>query len=270
MPDRLSDLKIVIRGAGEMATGTAWRLHRSNFRRILMTEIASPLAVRRLVCFCEAVHEGSWTVEGVRGVRIGRPEEAAGAWKEGFIPVLVDPPASCMEFLRPDIVVDAILAKRNTGTLIDDATLVIGMGPGFAAGKDVHYAIETNRGHDLGRLIHDGRTAPNTGVPGDIGGRTAERVIRAPAAGLFESPVTIGTMVREGEPVGTVAGREVRVRIAGTLRGLIRPGTPVQEGLKVGDVDPRGRLEYCATISEKARAIAGSVLEAILMRFNTA
>jgi xanthine dehydrogenase accessory factor len=269
MPDRLSDLRIVIRGAGEMATGTAWKLHRSHFLRILMTEIPSPLAVRRLVSFCEALHHGSWTVEGVTAVRIGSAEEAEDAWEKKLIPVLVDPLGNCRKFIKPDVVVDAILAKQNTGTCIDDAPLVLGMGPGFSAGKDVHYAIETDRGHNLGRLISRGETAPNTGVPGDIAGRTGERVLRAPVDGLFASPVSIGTMVREGEIVGSVDGHEIKSQIAGMLRGLIRPGTRVSAGLKVGDVDPRGKPEYCGTISEKARAIGGATLEAILMTFNT-
>ncbi len=269
MPDRLSDLRIIIKGAGEMATGTAWRLHRSHFFRILMTEIPGPLAVRRLVSFCEALHHERWTVEGVTAVRIGSPREAEDAWEKRLIPVLVDPLGNCREFIKPDVIIDAVLAKQNTGTRIDDATLVLGMGPGFSAGKDVHYAIETNRGHNLGRLISSGETAPNTGVPGDIGGRTGERVLRAPADGLFASPLSIGTMVREGEIVGSVNGHEIKSQIAGMLRGLIRPGTRVTAGLKAGDVDPRGKPEYCTTISEKARAIGGAVLEAILMTFNT-
>lgn len=269
MTERLSDLRIVIRGAGEMATGTAWRLHRSHFHRILMTEIPSPLAVRRLVSFCEALHHGTWTVEGVTAVSIGRAEEADDAWEKKIIPVLVDPLGTCLKVIKPDIVIDAILAKQNTGTRIDDATLVLGMGPGFSGGKDVHYAIETDRGHNLGRLISSGETAPNTGVPGDIAGRTGERVLRAPVEGLFASSVSIGTMVREGAIVGSVDGHEIKSQIAGMVRGLIRPETRVTAGLKVGDVDPRGKPEYCGTISEKARAIGGAVLEAILMTFNT-
>jgi len=170
--------------------------------------------------------------------------------------------------IKPDVTVDAILAKENLGTTIGDAPLVIGMGPGFLAGQDVHYVIETARGHDLARLITKGGASHNTGVPGDIGGHTIKRVIRAPASGVFESGLEIGRLVDEGEVVGRVDAHEVRAALRGVLRGLIRPGISVTEGLKIGDVDPRGVTSHCFTISEKARAIGGTVLEAIMMRFN--
>jgi xanthine dehydrogenase accessory factor len=268
VPDKLSDLKILIRGAGEMATGTAVRLHNSGFPSLLMTEIDRPLAVRRMVSFCEAVHEGSWVVEGVKAVAIGTPGHTAEAWSRGLIPVLVDSQNTSREMLKPDVLIDAILAKKNLGTEIADAPLVIGLGPGFRAGKDVHYVIETNRGHDLGRLISEGEAFPDTGTPGEIAGHTGLRVIRSPGNGVFESDARIGTVVEAGRVVGSVAGREVVAGLAGVLRGLIRPGTRVGTGLKIGDVDPRGKIDFCFTISEKARAIGGAVLEAILTTFN--
>jgi len=269
MPLSLSDLKILIRGAGEMATGTACRLHRAGFRKLVMTEIGNPLAVRRLVSFCEAVYQGRWSVEDFRAARIETPEEAETLWQQGLIPVLVDPENRFRPAIDPDVVVDGILAKKNLGTTIEDADLVIALGPGFYAGRDAHFVVETNRGHDLGRLIERGEAAPDTGIPGDIGGQTSRRVIRAPASGIFESQLEIGALVAENQTVGHVNGSPVNCSIAGVLRGLIRPGTLVTPELKIGDVDPRGTQSYCRTISEKARAIAGSVLEAILIKYNT-
>ncbi len=251
-----------------MASGVACRLHRSGFTRLLLTDIDNPLAVRRLVSFCEALHHETWSVEGVRSARISAPEEAEGLWKKRIIPVIVDAENRSKDVLRPDVVIDAILAKRNLGTTMSDASLVVGLGPGFCAGKDVHFVIETNRGHNLGRLILEGEASPNTGVPGDIAGRTSQRVLRAPVDGVFQSDVQIGTQVREGQVVGHVGADEVRSGVTGVVRGLIRPGTAVVQGIKIGDVDPRGEVSYCGAVSEKARAIGGTVLEAILMRFN--
>jgi len=233
-----------------------------------MTDIDDPLAVRRMVSFCEALHHETWSVEGVCSARIDSPEDAPGLWNERVIPVLVDPENRAKDILKPDVVVDAILAKQNLGTSMTDAPVVLGMGPGFSAGKDVHFVIETNRGHNLGRLIFEGEASPNTGVPGDIAGRTLQRVLRAPSDGVFESDVQIGTLVEEGQVVGHVGGDAVKVRLSGVVRGLIRPGTKVIRNVKIGDVDPRGDVSYCYTISEKARAIGGTVLEAILMCFN--
>jgi xanthine dehydrogenase accessory factor len=267
-PD-LPHLRILIRGAGEMATGTGFRLHRSGFTRILMTEIAEPLAIRRLVCFSEAVYEGSCSVEGLRAVAISRFDEAQAAWDNRSIPVIVDPSNACLDAFKPDVVVDAILAKKNLGTSINDAPLVIGFGPGFCANCDVHFVVETNRGHNLGRLIQEGMSEPDTGTPGVVGGESAKRVVRSPADGTLSTTYRIGTMVERGEVIGKVDGAEVTASLSGVLRGLIRPGIRVERGLKIGDVDPRGNPEYCSTISEKARAIGGTVLEAILMRNNT-
>lgn len=268
MVDALQTLKIIVRGAGEMATGTAFRLHRSGFTRLLMTDIAAPLAVRRKVSFCEALWEGSWEVEGIRAVKITRAEDASSLWNEGVVPVIVDPANQSRSIIKPHVVVDAILAKENLGTSITDADLVIALGPGFHAGRDAHYVVETNRGHDLGRLIFEGPATPNTGTPGDIAGQTSTRVLRAPQDGVFSSDADIGMLVKKGQIVGSVSGAPVTAGLDGALRGLIRPGVQVTRGLKIGDVDPRGDVSYCYTISEKARAIGGTVLEALLMTFN--
>jgi xanthine dehydrogenase accessory factor len=251
-----------------MATGTACRLFRSGFRKLVMTEIERPLAVRRTVSFSEALYEGIATVEGVQAVKINSPDQAVKLWCEGMIPVMIDPVNASKDVFKPSVVVDAILAKRNLGTAMTDATLVIGLGPGFYAGKDVHCVVETNRGHDLGRLILEGPSTPDTGVPGDIMGHTVLRVLRAPQGGVFESRLSIGALVATGEIVGSVNGEPVAAGLRGTLRGLIRSGISVTGGLKIGDVDPRANPAYCHTISEKARAIAGAVLEAVMMRFN--
>ncbi|MCM2358358.1 MAG: selenium-dependent molybdenum cofactor biosynthesis protein YqeB [Geobacteraceae bacterium] len=264
----LRERVIIIRGAGEMATGVACRLFRANFRRILMLETASPLAVRRRVSFCEAVHEQRMTVEGIEAVRVSGEAELHAAWEAGRIAVMVDPRGESIRLYRPDVLIDATLAKRNLGTAIADAPLVIALGPGFLAGRDCHVVVETNRGHDLGRLITEGEAEADTGIPGDIGGHTRERVLRAPADGLFTSARQIGEPVRQGELIGRVGEAEVTARIDGVLRGLIRPDSMVGKGLKIGDIDPRGEAGFCDTISEKARALGGAVLEAVLAVYN--
>lgn len=261
-------LRVAFRGAGEMASGVAWRLYRANIRQLFMLEVAAPLAVRRNVCFCEALHQGWQTVEGVQAVKSADIGGVQRAWDTGQIPILVDPEARLVPKLVPDVLVDATLAKRNLGTGISDAPLVIGLGPGFTAGGDVHLVIETNRGHNLGRVIAAGAAEPDTAVPGNIAGYTTERLLRAPAAGVFSALRRIGDTVKRGEVVGTVDGAAVEARLDGMLRGLIRSGTPVSAGLKLGDVDPRGEGGYCHTVSDKARAVGGAVLEAILGVFN--
>lgn len=248
-----------------MATGVAHRLARCHFR-VCLTEVAQPQAVRRAVSFCEAIYDGEKTVEGLTAVRVNVPGEIFPLWEKGLVPILVDPTASIRAFMDPDVLVDAILAKRNTGTDLGDAPLVIGLGPGFRAGRDVHLVVETQRGHDLGRVIAEGEAEADTGLPAEIGGYSGERVLRSPADGTFMAVRAIGDAVISGEIVGRVAGFLVQARISGVLRGLIREGIEVQSGMKLGDIDPRARREACYTISDKARAIAGGVLEAILMR----
>ena len=264
----LSELTIVIKGAGEMASAIAWRLYMANFKKILMLETAQPLAVRRRVSFCEALHDGSQTVEGVKAIMADAIGGIQTAWEQGVIAVVADPEWLLSQQVRPKVAVDAILAKKNLGTRMTDAELVIGLGPGFTAGQDVHMVIETNRGHGLGRILTTGSAQTNTGVPGSIAGYTRKRVLRAPAAGHFQTTRSIGDLVKAEEIIGTVTGKNVTSMIDGVLRGLIRSETEVTRGLKIGDVDPRGQRQHCYTISEKARAIGGSVLEAVLRVYN--
>ncbi len=258
MPDRKP--LILIRGAGEHATGTAHRLFRSGFR-VVLTEIPEPLPVRRTVAFATAVYAGSITVEGVTAHHYAALP-AGFDWSH--LPVLVDPEAACRTTLRPEVLVDARLLKRDIDTHSTDAPLVIGLGPGFVPGDNCHVAIETNRGHDLGRVLYDRAPEADTGIPGAIGGVTAQRCFRAPHAGIFRSERTIGETVAAGDTVGTVDATPVSAAIDGMLRGLLQSGIAVATGTKLGDIDPRGRQEYCATLSDKTRTISGGVLEAIL------
>lgn len=266
--ETLKERMIIIKGAGEMASGIACRLHRSGFRRLLMLETSFPLAVRREVSFCEAVHDGQKAVEGIEAVRIEDSAGLAQAWEREMIAVMVDPEGDTVRRMQPDILIDATIAKRNLGTAKTDAPLVIALGPGFTAGADCHVVIETNRGHNLGRLIGAGQAEANTGIPGNIGGFTRERVLRAKADAVFTAVRKIGDQVARGEVIGQVGGEAVTASIDGILRGLIRPDSQVTTGLKIGDIDPRGDAAYCHKVSEKARALGGSVLEAILSLYN--
>jgi xanthine dehydrogenase accessory factor len=265
----LSGITVGIRGAGDISSGVAWRLHKCGFR-VFLTETGEPLSVRRKVSFCEAVYEREVIVEGVRAVLVAIASEIEAQWDLGNIPLLVDP--SFEEGMRasPMVVVDGIMAKKNLGTTMDMADLVIALGPGFEAGKDAHFVIETNRGHFLGRVIEKGFAEPDTGLPGVVMGIGKERVLRAPATGRWQSFKEIGMKVRKGEPLGSVAEKVLEASIEGVIRGLIRTGTFVTEGLKVGDIDPRGKVENCYTISDKALAVAGGVLEAVLRRYGKA
>lgn len=256
---------VLIRGAGDLASGVGLRLHRCGFP-VVMTDLEKPTAIRRTVCFSQAIRFGTTTVEDVTAVRCETAEEVKAVLDAGEIPVLADPEASCRAWLRPDVVVDAILAKRNLGTKITDAPLVIALGPGFCAGRDCHAVVETMRGHTLGRVIWDGEPLPNTNIPGLIGGFAGERVLRAPETGVFRQLRDIGALVKEGEAVGEVEGEPMLCTIAGVLRGILPDGTPVTKGMKSGDVDPRGNVKNCETVSDKASAIAGGVLEAIMHR----
>ena len=259
---------VVMRGAGDLASGIAVRLVRAG-HRVVMLDVPEPTAVRRTVSFCEAVRLGETLVEDVPGVLAASPEEAARLARAGSesdagqVAVLVDPEGRSIGELRPDAVVDAILAKRNLGTSRAMAPIVIGVGPGFTAPVDVDAAVETQRGHDLGRVIYEGSPVPNTGVPGDIGGYTVERVLRATATGPFEPVARIGDVVEAGNVVACVAGEPVVTQISGVLRGLLQEGVPVTPGFKAGDVDPRCAVSNCFTVSDKARAIGGGVLEAL-------
>ncbi len=255
---------VIIRGAGDIASGVALRLFRAGMR-IIMTETAQPTAIRRTVCFSEAVRLGRASVEGVSAVLASGAEEAAEISGSGRIAVVVDESGQCIGALRPDAVVDAILAKRNCGLRITDAPVVIAAGPGFTAGVDCHAVVETKRGHTLGRVITEGSALPNTGVPGVIGGYGAERVLRAPVNGVFRPLRSIGALVSAGETVAEVNGEPVVTAIGGVLRGILPEGIEVTVGMKSGDVDPRGCIGNCFTVSDKALAVGGGVLEALLM-----
>lgn len=246
-----------------MASGVAVRLYRAGFRRMLLLECEAPLAVRRTVSFCEAVYDGSQSVEGIPA-RLVRDEAGLhSAWAEECLPVAVDPSWTWIGRLQPRVVVDAIIAKRNMGTHKEEAALVVGIGPGFTAGQDCHVVVESQRGHNLGRLYTSGSAEPNTGIPGNIGGYTLDRVLRAPVAGVVRVHKDIGTLVKAGDAVLSVGDTPVCATIDGVVRGCIRDGLHVPEGTKIGDVDPRGNVDYALTVSEKARSLGGAVLEAL-------
>ena len=254
---------VLIKGAGDLATGTAVRLARAGFA-LVMTDLERPTAVRRTVAFSQCMYDGAAVVEGLTARRASGRAEALAALEAGEIPVLADPGADILRELPFDGVVDAILAKKNLGTAITDAPVVLALGPGFTAGADCHGVVETRRGHDLGRLLLSGSAAPNTGVPGNIGGYTDERLIRAPADGVFVPLAAIGDRVEAGQPVAEVTGEVVRARLTGVVRGMLPAGLAVTRGMKAGDIDPRCEARHCFTVSDKARAIAGGVLEGLL------
>ncbi len=253
---------IVIRGGGDLATGTALRLYRAGME-VVVCETAVPTSIRRTVCFSEAVRLGETEVEGVTA-RLAALADLPDLLERGIVPVLADPEGACIPALAPDAVVDAIIAKRNLGTRMDMAPVVVAAGPGFTAGVDCHAVVETMRGHYLGRVIYDGAALPNTDVPGLIGGYAGERVLRAPADGVFRGVKRIGDHVRAGEAAGYVDGAPMVCTIDGVLRGLLADGVPVRRGMKSGDVDPRCAPEHCLCASDKALAVGGGVLEAIL------
>ena len=297
------NLLIICRGAGDLATGIIHRLHRAG-HRVIALETDYPAAIRRQVSFCEAVYDGSAVVEGVTARLVPALADAetdtetysgendtpaahivSEKWdssaieavlEAGEIPLLIDPKGESIELLKPDVVVDAIIAKKNLGTTINMAPLVIGVGPGFTAGQDVHLVIESMRGHNLARIITDGMAQPNTGVPGNIAGFTSERVIHAPAAGYIHDVRKIGDIVQKGDEIARIYPDKesydnalseyvpVNATITGIIRGLIREGYYFRKGFKIADIDPReSEITNCFTISDKARSIAGSVLEAV-------
>lgn len=310
-----NNLLIICRGAGDLATGIIHRLHRAG-HWVIALETDYPAAIRRQVSFCEAVYDGSAAVEGVTARLIPSLTDAetyteidaeidaeidtetyselndtpaahttSEKWhrsaieavlEAGEVPLLIDPTGESIALLKPDVVVDAIIAKKNLGTTINMAPLVIGVGPGFTAGNDVHLVIESMRGHNLARIITDGMAQPNTGVPGNIAGFTSERVIHAPAAGYIHDVRKIGDIVQKGDEIARIYPDKgsydnalseyvpVNATITGIIRGLIREGYYFKKGFKIADIDPReSELTNCFTISDKARSIAGSVLEAV-------
>ncbi|WP_306771654.1 selenium-dependent molybdenum cofactor biosynthesis protein YqeB [Agathobacter rectalis] len=297
------NLLIICRGAGDLATGIIHRLHRAG-HRVIALETDYPAAIRRQVSFCEAVYDGSAAVEGVTARLVPALADAESdtetysgindtpaahivseKWdssaieavlEAGEVPLLIDQKGESIALLKPDVVVDAIIAKKNLGTTIDMAPLVIGVGPGYTAGQDVHLVIESMRGHNLARIITDGMAQPNTGVPGNIAGFTSERVIHAPAAGYIHDVRKIGDIVQKGDEIARIYPDKesydnalseyvpVNATITGIIRGLIREGYYFRKGFKIADIDPReSEITNCFTISDKARSIAGSVLEAV-------
>lgn len=262
---------ILVRGAGDLATGVIVRLARCGFR-VCALECANPSAIRRKAAFCEAVWQGQAQVEGLICRRIDRPEQTESVARKGQIPLLVDEACAAVAVLRPAAVVDAIIAKRNLGTNRSLAPITIGLGPGFTAGADVDAVVETMRGHHLGRVILSGSAIPNTGIPGNIGGYTAQRVIHSPTSGpmIFVPdaqgrPIDIGALVTQGQVIARVGEEPVYATLTGVLRGLIREGYPVTKGLKIADIDPRPeQAAFCDTVSDKARSIGGGVVEALL------
>jgi xanthine dehydrogenase accessory factor len=252
--------RIWIQGAGELASGVAWRLTRCGYR-VVAAEIAAPVSVRRLVCFSEAVRAGRMKVEGVAG-RLAEP--SAATWSEGVVVVCVDPGGKQMARLKPDAVVDARMTKRRPDPLPRGAIPSVGLGPGFRSGRDADLVVETHRGARLGAVIDDGTAAPHTGLPGAVGGATAGRVLRAPCAGKLLSKLQIGDLVNEGAEIGRVSGQIIRAAVGGMLRGLIHPEVELHAGMKVGDIDPRGDAIDPRLVSDKALAVAGGVLEGLL------
>ena len=254
----------LLRGGGDLATGIAWRLTRAGWP-VVVCELPEPLTVRRTVALSTAVSEGRVDIEGMVGRRATSATEVVEIARSGDVGVMVAPDLPAVD---ADVVIDARLAKRNLGTGIDDAELVVGVGPGFTAGVDCHAVIETMRGHHLGRVIWNGRAAADTGVPGEVGGRSAERVLRAPAGGPVEWGHEIGDVVAEGAVLGHIGNAEITAPFAGVVRGLIAPGTAVDRGLKIGDVDPRADPAACHEISDKSLSVGGGVLEAVLTWLN--
>ncbi len=256
---------IAIRGGGDLASGVAHKLFMSGFKVVIL-EIEKPSSIRRTVCFSEAIYRGEIIIEGVKGVLAVDKEEINKILEQGQIPVYIDDKADIIKELKPLAVVDAILAKKNLGTKRKMAPITIGVGPGFEAGIDVDMVIESNRGHYLGKIIYEGKAEENTGIPGNIIGYTEERVLRSPCEGRIKNFYNIGDRVRKGDVICQVGEENVLAQIDGVLRGMIKEGFLVYKGLKIGDVDPRAIVDHAFTISDKARTIAGGVLEAVLYK----
>ena len=261
-------MRVIVRGGGVLASGTAYKLFQCGFEVILL-ECEKPTSIRRYVSFSEAVYHGQASVENVWCVKAESIQEVEKILSDKKIALLVDPDGKSISKLHPDVVVDAILAKKNLGTRIDMAKIVIGLGPGFEAGKDVHAVVETKRGHSLGVVYYEGKAIANTGIPGVIGGYGKERVIHAPETGILHCKAKIGDIVEKGQCIAMIGNVCVEASLSGVLRGILPDGFSVWKGLKMADIDPRKeQVENCTTISDKARCIAGGVVEAILHLHN--
>lgn len=261
---RNADDIIVVRGGGDIASGAIQKLYRSGFK-VLVLETETPSAIRRKVAFCEAVYEKEIEIEGIKARLVANDEEIQDCWDSDIIPVMIDSRGKVIERLKPLVVVDGILAKQNFGTKRSLAPITIALGPGFSAPEDVDIVIETMRGHNLGRIIEEGRASENTGVPGIIAGFGIERVIYSDYSGVITNIEKIGNVVEKGDVIAVVGDNEIYASISGVLRGIIRDGYKVKKGLKIADIDPRiSEKDNCFTISDKARNIGGAVLESIL------
>jgi len=255
---------VIVRGGGDLATGTIQKLYRSGFR-VLVLEVEKPTSIRRSVSFSEAVYEGEVEIEGITAILVSSLIEIERAFSNKKVPVIIDPEGKYIKEIKPKIVVDAIIAKKNMGTTKDMAEITIALGPGFTAGKDVDIVIETTRGHNLGRLIFSGKAKENTGIPGSVMGYSKERVIHSPCAGIMKNVVHIDDVVSIDEVIAYVGETPIKATISGLLRGILRSGSTVTKGFKIADIDPRVTEKMnCYTISDKARNIAGGVLEAVL------
>ena len=253
---------VLVKGGGDLGTGVVLRLFQHDYR-VVVTELPQPMVVRRTVAVASAIYEERVTIEGVEARRVQDVPGIGAAWAAGCIPVIVDPEAHVVRGLAPHVAVDSIMAKHNTGTTIHDAPIVVALGPGFCVGVDCHAVVETQRGPNLGRVYFSGSTAPDSGLPGLVGGETVRRVLRAPVDGLFVGRVCIGDLVRAGDVVGQVDGQPVTAAIPGVVRGLLTSGVAVRAGAKVGDIDPRGDPTLCSRVSDKAWKVADGVLEAM-------
>ncbi|SHJ71458.1 xanthine dehydrogenase accessory factor [Dethiosulfatibacter aminovorans DSM 17477] len=254
---------VIVRSGGDVASGTIKRLHEAGFK-VIVLEIENPTAIRRTVSYSQCVFDGTVTIEGTTARLCRTLEEVDDAHFKGEIPVVIDPKGEMIDIIQPQVLIDAILAKKNLGTDKSMADIVIALGPGFEAGVDVDAVIETNRGHNLGRVIYEGKPQANTGAPGNIGGYTVERVIYSSGNGEIKVFCDIGSLVEKDEVIAEVEGKEIRSKIKGVIRGMIADKTHVFKGMKIGDVDPRNEVKNCYGISDKARAVGGGVLEAIL------
>jgi xanthine dehydrogenase accessory factor len=253
---------VIVKGAGDLGTGVAYRLWRAGFR-VLCIDLPQPLVIRRSVAFAAALYDARITVDGAQVERIMFVDEAVYTWQRNSIPMLADPTGRALDVLHPAILIDAVMAKRNTGTYITDAPVVVALGPGFTAGTDCHAVIETQRGHNLGRVLYSGSASADTGIPGNIGGVDSQRVVRAPCAGQMYARKAIGDMLKAGEVIAQVDNTIIHAPIDGVLRGMLHDGVAVYEGMKIADIDPRGNVSYCYSISDKALAIGGGALEAV-------
>jgi xanthine dehydrogenase accessory factor len=259
---------ILLRGGGDLSSGVALRLHRAGLR-VVISELEEPLAVRRLVSFSEAIYESEITIEGVTGKRVKDPTDQLKilrVFAQSQIPVLIDPSGEAIKSLHPTVIVDGRMTKLPPDMGLYAAALVIGLGPGFVAGENCHAVVETNRGHNMGRVIWNGAPEPNTGLPEQVSDRGAERVLRSPADGILEAQAEIGDRMEEGQLIIKVAGQPLNAPFKGVLRGLIHPGSLVTQGMKIGDLDPRDDPRLCTLVSDKSLAVGGGVLEAILSR----